>query len=169
VHGRDGKPEDHIALHRQILRDSRIPPAGFHPTPVTQIIGPITFSAGAGGVATYDDATFHVTLPNAVGTDAKVRVRLFFQAMTAHHVAALAAANTTDDRGTQLMQLWQQSGKAAPFQIAEAMQTVKLVAPPPDDAGCGCATARSSTTGGVLAALAALALAAAHLRRERRR
>jgi nitrate/TMAO reductase-like tetraheme cytochrome c subunit len=170
VHGRDGNPEDHIVLHRQILRDSRIPPAGFHATPATQIIGPIKFSDGAGGVASYDDATFHVMLPSAVATDATVRVRLVFQAMTAHHVAALAAANTTDDRGTQLMQLWQRSGKAQPFVIAELTQTVHLVAPPPDDDGCGCATGASSATatgGAAFASLVAAALCVAMRRRRR--
>ena len=167
VQGRDGAPEDHIVLHRQILRDSRIPPAGFHPTPTTQIIGPIKFSDGAGGIASYDDATFHVELPNAVGADVTVRVRLVFQAMTAHHVTALAAANTTDDRGTQLMALWQQA-KATPFTMAEAMQTVHLVAPPPDDGGCGCATGGSTATRSGLA-LVAVALFLARRRRGSRR
>ena len=164
VHGRDGQPEDHIALHRQILRDSRIPPAGFKVTAATKPVGPISFSDGAGGVVAYDDAPFHVALPNDQGTDVTVRVRLVFQAMTLHHIAGLAAANTTDDRGTQLMQLWQQSGKAAPFVIAEATQVVHVGAPAPADAGtdgpsidggggsgggggCGCTTAAGSTSG----------------------
>jgi hypothetical protein len=95
LHGRDGQAEDHIVRHRQIIRDSRIPPAGFRPTPTTQIVGPIKFSDGAGGIADYDDAPFHVTLPNMVGTDVMVRVRLVFQSMAASHIKALAAANTT--------------------------------------------------------------------------
>ncbi len=187
VHGRDGQPEDHIALHRQILRDSRIPPAGFKPTPDTQPVGPIKFSDGASGVVAYDDATFHVALPATMG-DVTVRVRLMFQAMTLHHIAGLAAANTTDNRGTQLMQLWAQSGKAAPFMIAEVTQVVHVgegvptdggtdastdvptgfdAGKPPVDGGggCGCATSGGSTGGG-LASLVIVVLCAA-LRRRR--
>jgi MYXO-CTERM domain-containing protein len=192
VHGRNGSSEDHIVLHRQILRDSRIPPAGFRPTSDTTPVGPITFSNGAGATVNYDSATFHVALPNADATDVTVRVRLTFQAMTAAHVAALAAANTTDNRGTQLMQLWSQSGKAAPFVIAEATRTVHLGAPSPTDGGvdagvdgpptgfdaatdhttgggggggCGCVTAPGHSTSGALASLLILALCAALRRR----
>ena len=181
VHGRDGSPEDHIVLHRQILRDSRIPPAGFKPTPATQPVGPISFSDGAGGTVAYDDATFHVALPNASGTDVTVRVRLMFQAMTASHVAALAAANTTDARGTRLTQLWQQSGKAEPLVLAEEGRLVHLKASTAVDGGadaaadatsndrpaqassaggCGCASARGEATAGGLALLFVMVLAA---------
>jgi MYXO-CTERM domain-containing protein len=166
LHGRDGKVEDHIVLHRQIIRDSRIPPAGFVPTAATQIVGPIKFSDG-GKIVNYDDAPFHVTLPNAVGTDVMVRVRLVFQSMAAHHVKALAEANTTDDRGTKLLQLWEQSGKSAPFVMAEVTRSVHVVAPPPSDGGCGCAAAGSPATGAGWLAFAAIALGAA-LRRRRR-
>lgn len=174
VHGRDGNPEDHIVLHRQILRDSRIPPAGFKPTPATQPVGPVSFSDGAGGTVAYDDATFHVALPNASGTDVTVRVRLVFQAMTASHVAALAAANTTDSRGTQLMQLWRQSGKAAPLVMAEATKVVHVKAPTVPDGGsdlgddvrgCGCAATHADATAGALALLLAMMVLAATLRR----
>jgi MYXO-CTERM domain-containing protein len=189
VHGRNGSPEDHIALHRQILRDSRIPPAGFRPTPATKPVGPVSFSDGAGGVNGFDDASFDVALPAAPGSDVTVRVRLFYQAMTAAHVAALAAANTTDGRGTQLMQLWTQTGGAAPFMMAEAMQTVHVGAPSPADAGadgaadagtdgslkggggsgggCGCATSPGRADGGV--SLLGIAMATAALRRRTRR
>ena len=102
-------------------------------------------------------------------------------------IAGLAAANTTDDRGPQLMQLWQQSGKAAPFVIAEVMQVVHVGNGAPADAGsdgpptgfdagidhtggggggCGCAAADVRSTGG-LTSLIAVALVAA-LRRRRR-
>lgn len=170
LHGRDGQVEDHIVLHRQIIRDSRIPPAGFRPTPTTQIVGPIKFTDAAGGIVNYDDAPFHVTLPNAIGTDVMVRVRLVFQSMAASHIKALAAANTTDDRGTKLLQLWEQSGKSAPFVMAEVTGSVHVVAPPPSDGGCGCATASGPATGrpaGWLA-LAVIALGAAFRRRARR-
>ena len=187
VHGRDGQPEDHIALHQQIIRDTRIPPTGFKATPDTQPVGPITFSDGASGLVAYDDATFHVALPDAKGTDVTVRVRLMFQAMTLHHVAALAAANTTDNRGTQLMQLWSQSGKAAPFMISELTQVVHVGdvvptdggtdgstgldagKPPVDGGGGGCScTTGGGPTGGGLASLLIVALCAT-LRRSRRR
>jgi hypothetical protein len=169
LHGRDGQVEDHIVRHRQIIRDSRIPPAGFRPTPTTQIVGPIKFSDGAGGIASYDDAPFHVTLPNMVGTDVMVRVRLVFQSMAASHIKALAAANTTDDRGTKLLQLWEQTGKAAPFVMAEVTGSVHVVAAPPSDGGCSCMTAAGPATGAGWLAFAAIALRTAFRRRARRR
>jgi len=187
VHGRDGSPEDHIVLHRQILRDSRIPPAGFKPTAHTQPVGPISFSDGAGGVNAFDDASFQIALPAAQGSDVTVRVRLYYQAMTASHVAALAAANTTDSRGTQLMQLWTQTGGAAPFMMAEVTQTVHVGAPARTDAGadgstdahigggggggggCGCATTPGRANGLALLFAIALATAAWYRRSHRRR
>jgi MYXO-CTERM domain-containing protein len=112
--------------------------------------------------------------------------------MTLHHIAGLAAANTTDNRGTQLMQLWAQSGKAAPFVIGELTQVVHVgdVAPadagtdgptgfdasgdkvPPDGpggGGCGCVTADARSTGGLTSlTLFGIALIAARRRRTRR-
>jgi len=148
VHGRGGSAEDHIVLHRQIIRDTRIPPAGFKPTPHTMPVGPITFSDGAGGTVAYDDALFHVRLPATPGAQVTVRVRLYYQAMTASHVAALASANTTDDRGTKLMQLWQQTGGAAPFMMSEVTRTVHVGAPSTADAGTDGATDAPGGGGG---------------------
>jgi MYXO-CTERM domain-containing protein len=188
VHGRNGAAEDHIVLHRQILRDTRIPPAGFQPTAHTMPVGPITFS---GGTVAYDDAPFHVSLPATPGADVTVRVRLIYQAMTAAHVSALAAANTTDTRGTQLMQLWQQTGGAAPFIMAEVTRAVHVGAPSTADAGadadgstdahigagggsgggCSCATAPgpAGTAGVGLSFLLALGGAASRRRARRSR
>jgi MYXO-CTERM domain-containing protein len=183
VHGRDGSPEDHIVRHRQILRDSRIPPAGFRSTPATKPVGPISFDGGAGVVNAFDDASFDVALPDTPGADVTVRVRLYYQAMTASHVAALAAANTTDGRGTKLTQLWQQTGGAAPFLVAEVTRTLSVIMPSPADAGvegrdaagpggaggsgCGCATTPGRANG--LLSILAIALAGAATRRTRRR
>jgi hypothetical protein len=150
VHGRDGSPEDHIALHQQILRDSRIPPLGFQPTATTAPVGPISFSNGAGGFVPYDDASFLVKLPTGQGQpQVTVRVRLLYQAVTASHVAALAAADTGDGRGATLQALWQATGKAAPFVMAEVSQLVQLrdmktttITTDTDNGhGCSCATA----------------------------
>ena len=84
VHGRDGNPEDHIVLHRQILRDSRIPPAGFHATPATQI-DRADHVLGRGGrrreLRRRHLPRRRCRTPSA--TDVTVRVRLVFQAMTA--------------------------------------------------------------------------------------
>ena len=185
VHGRDGSPEDHIVRHRQILRDSRIPPAGFHPTPATKPVGPMSFDGGAGGANAFDEASFAVALPDTPGAEVTVRVRLYYQAMTASHVAALAAANTTDSRGTKLMQLWQQTGGAAPFVMAELTRTVNVVMPSTSDAGdagldgsptggggsgggCGCATTPGGANG-LLSVLAMTLAGAATRRRARRR
>jgi hypothetical protein len=108
--------------------------------------------------------------------------------MTAAHVAALAAANTTDDRGTKLMQLWQQTGGAAPFVMAEVTRPVAVVLNDAEggvsDAGldgspkggggsggggCGCATAPSRVNGLLAFLLIVLGAAAARRRGRRRR
>ena len=72
------------------------------------------------------------------------------------------------------MQLWQQTGKAPPFVMAELTRTVHVVAPPPDDGGgCGCATgafpAPTRATAGGFASLVAVALCVTRRRRGRRR
>jgi hypothetical protein len=119
--------------------------------------------------------------------------------MTAAHVSALAAANTTDTRGTQLMQLWQQTGGAAPFVMAEVARTVHVGAPSTADAGadgstdagadgstdahggggggggggCSCATARgpagTTAVGLAFVSFLTIALLAAASRRRARR
>jgi hypothetical protein len=86
VHGRDGRPADHIVLHRQILRDTRIPPRGFSPTLATLPIGPISFSDGRGGFVAHDDAVFRLKLPDTAGP-ATVRARLFYQVVGASRKA----------------------------------------------------------------------------------
>jgi MYXO-CTERM domain-containing protein len=162
VHGRDGAPSDHIVRHRQILKDTRIPPRGFEGTPATMPVGPLTFSDGAGGFLDYDDAVFRLKLPADTTATVTVRVRLLFQAVTAHHVAALAAENTTDSRGSELLVLWQQTGKAAPFVMGEVTQPIEVkpavvdVPPVVGDSGCGCAIERGSRRPGGLLAVAAL-------------
>jgi len=134
VHGRDGLAEDHIVLHRQILQDSRIPPRGFQATPVTAPVGPISFSDGQGGFVAHDDAIFRLKLPPTPGP-ATVRVRLFYQAVGAHHIEAIAAENTTDTRGAELMRLWKETGKAAPFLMTEASQWLEIRVSDARDAG----------------------------------
>jgi MYXO-CTERM domain-containing protein len=118
-----------------------------------------------------------VRLPATPGAQVTVRVRLYYQAMTASHVAALVAANTTDDRGTKLMQLWQQTGGAAPFMMAEVTRTVHVGAPSTADAGadgapgggsgsgCSCTTSPGRPSGAGLLSLIAVALAIAASRR----
>lgn len=171
VHGRDGAPSDHIVLHRQILKDSRIPPRGFQATTATAPVGSLTFSDGVGGFLNYDDASFRVKLPAATSGAVTVRARLMFQAVTSHHVAALMAENTTDTRGSALMALWQQTGKAAPFVMAETAQVIEVKAAviddtPPDVSGTGCGCSITEGRHEMPAALAFGALLA--LRRRRR-
>jgi hypothetical protein len=134
VHGREGRSQDHIVLHRQILKDTRIPPRGFVATPATMPIGPISFSDGQGGFVPHDDASFRIEIPMSAG-QATVRARLYYQVVGAHHIEAIAAANTTDSRGAELKRLWEQTERASPFLMVEATRSIEIYAGDTRDAG----------------------------------
>jgi MYXO-CTERM domain-containing protein len=148
-----GHREWHIAKNDTIVKDTRIPPAGFRPTgaaaiamtsPVGADYGPVT------GMRNYDDVAVHFASlePLPAGT-LRVTARVFYQSTMREFVEELARANTTDDRGTKLLDIWEQTGKAAPRLIATASADVTPGAPIVGDggsdgpaasggSGCGC-------------------------------
>jgi MYXO-CTERM domain-containing protein len=60
---------------------------------------------------------FSALAPLPVGS-LTVTGRVFYQSTTREFVEALAAANTTDDRGMRLREIWEKTGRAAPRLIA---------------------------------------------------
>lgn len=139
--GRAGMgPSTHVALHNTILSDTRLPPKGYRPLPGHEPVG-VDYSGGAdGALRHWDDASYMVTVPTTVNGAVRLRVRARFQVTTREYVEALAAANTTDDRGRELVRLYNATGRAAPMNMAEAtaMLTVTGGMPRPDagsDAG----------------------------------
>lgn len=188
VHGErqaSGPPTPwHIARSNTVVKDTRLPPAGFVPGPTTQIIG-ADYGDGMGGTRSYDEVTVHLTAPDGTPPgNLVVRGSVMYQSTVAEFVEELAKANTTDARGSTLKQIWAATGYAAP--IAVATDEKKVVIPGAGGSGgsggsagaggsggsgehggsCGCTVPGAGPGGGLAVALAALGLAA--LRRGRR-
>ena len=181
-----GHREWHIAKNDTVVKDTRIPPAGFRPTgaaaiamtaPVGADYGPVT------GMRNYDDVAVHFTslAPLPAGS-LRVTARVFYQSTMREFVEELARANTTDDRGTKLTAIWEQTGRAAPRLIATSSADVTTgaatVEPGADggvdgggkkgggDSGCGCAFVEpSGGPAGLLLLLSALVVRARRRRR----
>jgi len=182
-----GHREWHIAKNDTVVKDTRIPPAGFKPTgaaaiamtaPVGADYGPVT------GMRNYDDVQVRFTgLPLLTVGTLRATARVFYQSTMRELVEELARANTTDDRGTNLVSIWEQTGRAAPRLIASATADL-VVIPRPDGgfdggdedagadggvdapappstggSGCGCATASGDPRAAVLLAVLLLGLA----------
>ncbi|MBI5513712.1 MAG: hypothetical protein HY909_08080 [Deltaproteobacteria bacterium] len=188
LHGRAGMGvSEHIALHDTIVKDTRLPPRGYRPLPGHEPVG-VDYSGGEdGALRHWDDARYTFTIPAGARGPLTVRVRALYQTTTRGYVEFLARENRTDDRGRELLRLYEASGRAAPFSMAEATTEVTLTAPaadagPPDggadastmdagppspgDPGCGCRVGRGA--GGGVGALGVWALGALGVRRRRR-
>jgi len=187
-----GHREWHIAKNDTVVKDTRIPPAGFAPTgaaaiamtaPVGADYGPVT------GMRNYDDVPVRFSSLAALPPGSlRVTARVFYQSTMREFVEELARANTTDDRGTKLIAIWEQTGRAAPRMIASKTADVTIgpplppgsdggvdggndaaVTPEPQDQSFGCGCALAASTGGRAGLLCLLALAAIRRRRPRRR
>ncbi len=104
----------HMALADTIVKDTRIPPRGFHNADYAAAGAPAVGRHYADGQY-WDDA--HFWIPPAA-TSAEVTV--LYQTVTRHYIEALRDANHTDHWGQTLHDLWQESGRAAPITMASA-------------------------------------------------
>ena len=126
--------------------------------PVGADYGPVT------GMRNHDDVPVRFTSLAPLGAGPlRVTARVFYQSTMRELIEELARANTTDDRGTKLASIWEQTGRAAPRLIASATADVSVGPPGSADggldgggtdggggdaagpwgggSGCGCATA----------------------------
>jgi hypothetical protein len=62
-----------------------------------------------------------------------VIARVFYQSTMREFIEELARANTTNTRGTELLAIWEQTGRSAPRLIAT--QTMDVTVGPPTGAG----------------------------------
>lgn len=127
IHGRaDIGREEHIALHNTVLRDTRLPPRGYRPPPGHEPVG-VDYSGGPdGALRHWDDVRYVFTVPqNARGT-LTLRVRARYQSTTREYVEFLARENRTDDRGRELLRLYEASGRAAPIDMAEVSAPIEI-------------------------------------------
>ena len=174
-----GHIEWHIAKNDTVVKDTRIPPAGFHPTSAAAIAMTAAVGADFGpldAIRNHDDVPvrFQSLSPLPAGS-LQITARVFYQSTTREFVEALAAANTTDDRGVRLREIWEKTGRAAPRLIATASSALPVAAPAdggrdaagdgagndagagtPADAGCGCGIAGEARGGWAAGALALL-------------
>jgi len=136
IPGRAGMgPEEHIALHDTVVKDTRLPPKGYRPLPGHEPVG-VDYAGGAGGALRHwDDATYSFTMPTAIRSPVRVRVRARFQVTTREYVEFLQRANRTDDRGNELLRRYNASGRAAPYDMAEATAMVAVTGATPPDGG----------------------------------
>jgi hypothetical protein len=138
-HGRVGTgPEEHLALHDTVVRDSRLPPRGFLPTAATRPIGVSWFDLPDGGLSNADSFQVDVPLPaGSNGAQVAIEAVLLFQSTTPHYVNFLAAENRSDDAGQVLLDVWRATGEAAPVEMVRAQATVTLSRPDATGGGAG--------------------------------
>ncbi len=140
VMGRGGVREDHLALHDMVVKDSRIPPAGFRATAATKPVGVDWFDLPDGGHRDFDEVTFEVTVPSGASS-VPVVARLFHQVTTRAYVDFLERENRTDDTGRALKALYEATGRAAPEEMVRAEGSLAVELPPPAEQppkGCTC-------------------------------
>jgi hypothetical protein len=139
IHGRwDGSAgvEEHsLALQDMHLSDTRIPPKGFVASLANEPSGDIDYSDGQGGWNHFDEATFTVTAPADIAGTQTLLVAVEFQSVRRAYVEYLRDANTTDQTGENLWQIYQVTGEAPPLRIASAETDVE--APGACDPGSG--------------------------------
>jgi MYXO-CTERM domain-containing protein len=158
VHGRADGGLHHLALHDTVIKDTRIPPLAFHPDEDTGPVGSPYLTDADGGVLGVAEWSYRVQLPSSADGGVSIAARLLYQSTTIEYVEALAAANGTDENGNQLRCIWEQTGRAAPVEMARSNVLVDQASE-----GCGCHSASGSAA--VLPALAILVVWAFRRRR----
>ncbi len=115
-------PSFHFVLNNKTYKDNRIPPRGFTNA---------AFAAFGGAPAAYsyaDGQYWDDTLYTIPAGAAKAEVTLYYQSTSKEFVEFLRDANTTNTRGQEMYDLWNNNGKCPP----EVMATVTVpVTPPP--------------------------------------
>lgn len=101
-------PSFHFAINSQIYFDNRIPPAGFTNAKLVAAQSPVIGASYADG-QNWDVSTY--SLPP--GT-ARVEANLYYQTTSKEYVEFLRDANTTNNAGRELYDLWVAHGKSAP-------------------------------------------------------
>ncbi len=102
----------HMALADVIEKDNRIPPRGFDNAAYEAGGAPAVGTIYADGQH-WSDTAF--AIPSGA---AAVSVRLHYQTVTRHYIEALRDGNHTNSKGQELFDLWVQSGKCVPIEMA---------------------------------------------------
>ncbi|MEZ4410391.1 MAG: MYXO-CTERM sorting domain-containing protein [Polyangiales bacterium] len=140
----------HIALQNTIVSDTRIPPRGYRPPAGHEPVGADYSGGENGALRHWDDARYTVTIPSTARGPVTLRVRARYQSTTREYVEHLAEANRTDDRGRELLRRYEASGRAAPFNMAEATAQITTPGGAVDDAGAQADASVTADAGGGL-------------------
>jgi len=108
-------PSLHFVLNNRIYEDNRIPPRGFTNA---------AFAAFGGAPVRhhYDDGQYwDDTLYTLPAGATRAEVRLYYQSTSKEFVEFLRDENTTNTKGQELYNLWNNNGKCPPTLMAEAV------------------------------------------------
>lgn len=111
-------PTGHMALADTIVKDNRIPPRGFNNAAYAAGGAPAVGAEYADGQY-WDDARFELPMRTA-----RVEARLYYQNTPRHYIEELRDNNHTDDWGQILYNLWVQTGRGAPIEMASVSTPV---------------------------------------------
>jgi len=114
-------PTDHMALADTIEKDNRIPPRGFTNAAFDAAGAPVVGASYADGQH-WDDIAFAIP----AGT-AEAVVTVYYQSTPRHYVEGLRELNYSDDTGETVYQLWLDTGRGAPIEMASE---TFVIAPP---------------------------------------
>jgi hypothetical protein len=112
--GLPAAPSLHFVLNNKIYEDNRIPPRGFSNATFAAFGGaPVGHSYADGQ---YWDDTYY-TVPT--GTR-RAEVRLYYQSTSKEFIEFLRDENTTNTKGQQMYDLWNNNGKCPPTLMAQS-------------------------------------------------
>ncbi|MBU0637298.1 MAG: cytochrome c family protein [Planctomycetes bacterium] len=119
--GVDPGPTLHFVLNNMVYKDNRIPPRGFTNAAYADFGGaPVAYAYAD---RQYWDDTYYVIPRRATSAE----VTLYYQSTSKEFVEFLRDENTTNSKGQELYDLWDQNGKCPP----EVMVTSSLSLTPP--------------------------------------
>ncbi|MBT8288474.1 MAG: T9SS type A sorting domain-containing protein, partial [Bacteroidia bacterium] len=98
----------HFALNNVRIKDNRIPPRGFTNANFEAVQAePVGYS--------YPDGAYSDVTEYSVPTETeRINVRLLYQTVSKEYIEFLRDANTTDDKGQVMYDLWAANGKSTP-------------------------------------------------------
>jgi len=161
--------EWHLVKNDVILKDTRIPPAGFHPLGSAAITtAPVGADYGASGELRNDDqvAVHFEALPALGPGQLTLVARVFYQSTMREFVEELERANVTDQRGSALRSVWENTGRSAPRLIKSSSLKLEPTTVQPAAGGSGGATAGSAGSAPTQAGTNAQGGAASSMNRE---
>jgi hypothetical protein len=111
-------PSFHFVLNNKVYKDNRIPPRGFTNTAYADFGGePVAYSYPDGQ---YWDETYYSMPPGA----ASAEITLYYQSTSKEFIEFLQSENTTNTKGQEMYDLWNNNNKCPPETMATVTATV---------------------------------------------